>query len=198
MRIETADWLLPFYKRLLDRSATFLRSRGAERQDLLVAPVDPSTQAGAEVSVMYGQTDFDDGDYKARLTLGIGGPKVTCGLRTALEIVEYVFDEPVHIQEVRNADFGRSARDAASAYGVEREDLLTPDVGDYAPGYHIASQGRAWTLFFVQDRGHASIIARSASAAVLPYMIHAYQERARSELPDRAAKLYRGFSGSNT
>lgn len=189
---EVADFLLPFYKDLLAQDEFFLISRGADTTYFSVTPVGRAIGENEILSIRYDSTDFVDGDYLAliRANTKSGLLEARAGLRTALNLLTYVFDSSMNADELGTLHTDLSVSDAALHFGLDGQELCTPDVGSYAPGFHIAKVDERSMLYFVEDRGESFPVAEAVRPAILVYMVHASARRTATDVAGRSARSY--------
>ncbi len=115
--------------------------------------------------------------------------RITSRLSTALTLLAFMFDSHANLQRLSALDPELPASEAVEALDVRYANFLTPKVGQYLPGEHLASTRSIWRYYLVEDYGEVVPLADCQLAAPLVAGAWADQETERMNLSSRLAKF---------
>lgn len=181
--IKIAPFLNDFYADFLKRAERFLSLQGAREEDYAITW--QSAPGDGVMTVQYDDARFDDGDYRARITILApnGTTVIETGLRMALGIVRATFDRVENhaiLREMLSADEPRLER------WIDRAQLSQDG---RSPGLAINEAARPPRLENIEDRGARSTLAISPRIPALEYVVFAIQYQARMKVGQRFAAL---------
>ena len=182
-----------YYGTELIQVRSFLDSKSVNARHYWIGPHTRSDddRNAALVTIGYGGERYDDGNVLASMMLPMADRpvEVRCGLREAISLLTFVFDEPVYLAGLMAIDPTLTAEAALNHLGIDVPGLIRPKVADYDAGYHLAPYSGGWRLYFVEDRGEISPTADSIVPAALAYMVYASWRGQETDLSSRLAKF---------
>jgi len=181
--IEIAPFLNDVYADFLKRTERFLSLQGAREEDYAITWRSPP--GNRMMIVQYDDARFDDGDYRARITILApnGTTLIETGLHMALGIVRATFDRVENHAILHEM---LSENKARLEHWIDQTQLSQDG---QTPGLAINEAVRPPRLENIEDRGARSTLAVSPGIPALEYVVFAIQYQARMKLGQRFAAL---------
>ena len=176
------------------RYERFLTSKAISPDVIWVGPdeaLPPIDTQSSRIYVAYSASGRDKVGPRAVTYLRMNGVgvQISSDLHNALTLLAFLYDDPSNMRTFAELDPRLPASEAVRMLGLHYANFLTPKVGQYLPGEHLAKAGSVWRYYLVEDYGEVVPLADCELATPLVARAWADQEAQRTDLASRLAKF---------
>ena len=185
-----ADHVHETYRRDAALYGRYLDACGAGETEYCVVPFGAACVGSPVFVARYDQTAFAGRGPATTLHLPFadGSRRLTLGLRDALRLLAFLFDDRGRIQALQAQSIEGSDKDVLRQFDVPRAQLRD-HVAAWEEGEFLAPHEGEYAYYVVDTRGTIQLLARSPSLAALAWKYRADDEFDRARVSSRIAQL---------